>query len=158
MKKLTVEKEIINPLVVIATKQLGKTNDEIGREIGKSAMIFSQIKSQRNLAGFETLALMRKRYGLNINAIVDEDANHLFSEYNFDTILAELDQLKKEADEVKQERDFFKKIAMKTENFNETFTEDQFVDNLENLEALKDECFKIRLIGNSYYKDLSGNA
>ena len=113
MKKLTVEKEIINPLVIIATKQIGKTNEEIGKDIGKSPMIFSQIKNQRNLVGFETLALMRKKYRLNINAIVDEDVNNLFSEYNFDDILEELEKVKKERDEIKIERDFFKNYVMK---------------------------------------------
>ena len=123
MKKLTVEKEIINPLVVIATKQLGKTNDEIGREIGKSPMIFSQIKSQRNLAGFETLALMRKKYGLNINAIVDEDVTNLFDEYNFDKILEELERVKRERDEIRIERDFFKNYAMTGKKFKDVSTQ-----------------------------------
>lgn len=118
MGNLRIDKEVINPLVVMAMKQIGKTNDEIGKEIGKSPMVFSQIKNQRNLAGFETLALMRKRYGLNINAIVDEDVDNLLSEYNFADILSELSAIKKERDEIKNERDFFKKLAMQKANFN----------------------------------------
>lgn len=136
MEKITIEKEKINPLVGIATKRIGKTNDEIGQEIGKSAMIFTQIKNQRNLVGFETLGLMRKRYGLNINAIVDEDVAHLFDEYNFDDILLQLDQERKEKEEIKksmneiiEERDSLREIAIslqkvingtyKDANFNE---------------------------------------
>lgn len=81
-------------------------------------MVFSQIKNQRNLAGFETLGMMRKLYGLNINAIVDGDVDHLLSEYNFKDILAEIAAVKQERDEIKNERDFFKKLAMQNANFN----------------------------------------
>lgn len=119
MEKPTISKEKINPLLMAAVKMLGKTNDIIGDEIGKSAMIFTQIKNQRNLVGFETVALMRKRYKLNVNAIIDGDEQHLFDEYNFDSLLAKLDEEKKMNIELKEkikgieeERDFFKKIAM----------------------------------------------
>lgn len=119
MEKPTISKEKINPLLMAAVKMLGKTNDIIGDEFGKSAMIFTQIKNQRNLVGCETVALMRKRYKLNVNAIIDGDEQHLFDEYNFDSLLAKLDEEKKMNIELKEkikgieeERDFFKKIAM----------------------------------------------
>ena len=119
MEKPIISKEKINPLLMAAIKILGKTNDEIGNEIGKSAMIFSQIKNQRNMVGFETVALMRKRYRLNVNAIIDEDEQHLFDEYNFDSLITELEEekrviieLKKKIRDIEEERDFFKRIAM----------------------------------------------
>lgn len=119
MEKPTISKEKINPLLMAAVRKLGKTNEVIADEIGKSAMIFSQIKNQRNLAGFETVALMRMKYRLNVNAIIDGDDQHLFEEYNFDSILAELEkeksvniELERKIVEIEMERDFFKKIAM----------------------------------------------
>ncbi len=112
MEKIVINKERINDLVIIAKNHIGKTNDEIGHEIGQSAMVFTQIKKQRNLVGFLTLALMRKKYGLNINAIVDEDEQHLFDENNYKSILEELHKEKLENEELKKERDFFKKVAM----------------------------------------------
>jgi hypothetical protein len=119
MEKPIISKEKINPLLMTAVKTLGKTNDVIGDEIGKSAMIFTQIKNLRNLVGFETVALMRMKYQLNVNAIIDGDEQHLFDEYNFDSILAELEEgrrtnkeLERKIVDIEAERDFFKKIAM----------------------------------------------
>ena len=119
MEKPIISKEKINPLFMAAVKKLGKTNEVIANEIGKSSMIFTQIKNLRNLVGFETVALMRMKYQLNVNAIIDEDEQHLFDEYNFDSILAELEEekrinkeLEREIIDIEAERDFFKKIAM----------------------------------------------
>ena len=143
MDEIIIDKSKTNPLVMKAVKKIGKTNDEIGRKIGKSAMVFTQIKNQRNLVGFETLALMRKAYGLNLNAVVDEDEAHLFSEYNFDEILARLDAEKKEKDEMKRELDSlkeeygaFKKMALA--NFPNVCTNDHLTDNIEAVNQLGD--------------------
>jgi len=143
MEEIIIDKSRTNPLVMKAVKMIGKTNEVIGQKIGKSAMVFTQIKNQRNLVGFETLALMRKAYGLNLNAIVDEDEAHLFSEYSFKQILTELDNGKKENDEMKRELDAlkeeygaFKKMALA--NFPNVYTNDHLTDKIEEFNQLGD--------------------
>lgn len=148
---------------MMAVKKIGKTNDVIGEEIGKSGMVFTQIKKQRNLVGFETLALMRKRYKINVNAIIDGDSSHLFDEYYFDEIIAELEREKKEKEELRKDKedlrkelDFFKKIAMtQKENFKQVYM-GNLLDNLDPILAI-DLLTRTQFLGRSFTKDLAGN-
>jgi len=143
MEKTSIDKIKTNDLVITAVKRIGKTKREIGMTIGKSPMVLTQIEQYRNLVGFETLALMRRAYGLNLNAIVDEDEAHLFSEYSFKQILTELDNEKKENDEIKRELDAlkeeygaFKKMALA--NFPNVYTNDHLTDRIEDFNQLGD--------------------
>ena len=81
MKEKLILKENINPLVIKAVVAKGGKS-KVAKEIEKSPMAFSQIDNLQSLPGFETLALMRKVFGLNINAIVDENESMLFDDGN----------------------------------------------------------------------------
>lgn len=154
MEQIQIDKNKSNDLTIKAVRQVGNKR-EVGIRIGKSPMVFTQIEQYRNLVGFETLALMRKAYGLNINAIVDEDEGHLFSEFDYTSVMAELEQVKKERDDIREERDLFKKIALKV-NFNDVDMNDLFVDRLDQFNQLGDVA-KNAWIGYSYLADLAKN-
>lgn len=123
-KKELIKREVVNSLFLEAIDQIPQSKQVIADSIGKSTMLFSKTKNNESTPAFETMGACRVLYGLNLNALVDNDKANLFTTVNYTEVV---ENLQKEVKMYKERAELFEKL-LKKENFNGVDMSNQSAD------------------------------
>ena len=108
-----IDKEVFNTLFIKAIEMIDEPKQLIAEKIGKTTMIFSKAKNLESMPATETLGALRKIYGLNINALIDNEEYNLFVENNTTELVNKIEKLKKEVLEYKERAELLEKLLRK---------------------------------------------
>ena len=163
--------DIFQENVETLKNELGRgNNSEFGRKLG--GVSSQNVTNWEGGTSFPNVLTIRKfsELGVNLNWLISRKGKPFLSQENDE--LQKERNLRMESESREKQKDLeiealkrkenvylsmLEKDLNKDVNFNEAFTEDQLVDNLDNVQSLTDICLKTRLVGQAYNKDLIGN-
>lgn len=108
-----IDKEVLNALFLKAIEMIDEPKQLIAEKIGKTTMIFSKAKNLESMPATETLGALRKIYGLNINALIDNEEHNLFVEKNTTELVSKIEELEKQVLEYKERAELLERLLRK---------------------------------------------